>query len=189
MRVEQIMDGISETHDKSSGEPSANQTPVTNAANVDNGQKRNEKRQKSNYEIKITLFPSIMMKYLMAVFLISLFMGAAGNKKEWKVTFAEGTENTPPRIYCNDHPTSNLIFNRYGSRIRIEELDVDKPLRGKGIARALMTELFKIVEKEHIQEMELLVNGGPGNEAAAGLYDKFGFKWFKDTNFMTWKRQ
>ncbi|KAI1693124.1 ankyrin repeat domain-containing protein [Ditylenchus destructor] len=45
MQVERIMDGISETHDKSSGEPSANQTPVTNAANVDNGQKRNEKRQ------------------------------------------------------------------------------------------------------------------------------------------------
>ncbi|KAI1711656.1 hypothetical protein DdX_10118 [Ditylenchus destructor] len=45
MQVEQIMEDISEAHDKSSSEPSANQTPVTIATNVDNGQKRNEKRQ------------------------------------------------------------------------------------------------------------------------------------------------
>ncbi|KAI1717338.1 chitin binding peritrophin-A domain-containing protein [Ditylenchus destructor] len=53
MQVGQIMDDISETHDKSSGEPSANQTPVTIAANVDNGQKRNEKRQVKSFNILI----------------------------------------------------------------------------------------------------------------------------------------
>ncbi|KAI1710818.1 hypothetical protein DdX_10518 [Ditylenchus destructor] len=51
MQVGQIMDGISETQDKSSGEPSANQTPMTNAANVDNGQRRSEKKQVNSFNI------------------------------------------------------------------------------------------------------------------------------------------
>ncbi|KAI1693125.1 hypothetical protein DdX_20832 [Ditylenchus destructor] len=115
-----------------------------------------------------------MMKYLTAAFIISLFMGTAANKKEWKVTFEEGTDDSPPTIYCDAHPNSKLIFNRYGKRIDIVEIE----------------KLFKIVEKEKINEVDVTVDGGRGNEAAVGLYEKFGFKWFSQhSNSMEWKRQ
>ncbi|KAI1694287.1 acetyltransferase (GNAT) family domain-containing protein [Ditylenchus destructor] len=128
-----------------------------------------------------------MVKCLMAVLIISMFMGAAGNKKEWKVTFAEGTDESPPTIYCNDHPSSKLEFNRYGTRINIVQIDVDAALRKQGIAIALMTKLFQIVAKEKITEVDLTVDGGRGNAAAVALYKHFGFEWDSPhSNSMTW---